>query len=164
MGTDVRIVASPSAADEVETLLRDYDARLSRFRADSELSALNADPRDDVPASALLRDAVGAALADAAAAPAGSSTHAAATTSRPPATSSPGTLRGASRWPRRVRSRRAARAAAPDPRGAWRKVRVDDAPRRSRALRACASTPAAPARATPPTSRRRARGLRARGP
>jgi thiamine biosynthesis lipoprotein len=62
MGTDVRILASPSAAGEVEMLLRDYDARLSRFRPDSELSALNADPRETVPASALLRDAVRAAV------------------------------------------------------------------------------------------------------
>ena len=62
MGSDVRILASPAAADEVEALLRDYDARLSRFRPDSELSALNADPRETVPASALLRDAVRTAL------------------------------------------------------------------------------------------------------
>ena len=62
MGTDVRIVASRAAAAEVEALLRDYDARLSRFRADSELSALNADNRETVPASALLRQAVQVAL------------------------------------------------------------------------------------------------------
>ena len=38
------------------------EARLSRFRPDSELCALNADPRAVVPASALLRAAVRAAL------------------------------------------------------------------------------------------------------
>lgn len=72
MGTRVRIlvgaptregVASPEeAADRVESFLRDYEARLSRFREDSELSALNADPRDEVPASELLCSAVQAAV------------------------------------------------------------------------------------------------------
>jgi FAD:protein FMN transferase len=62
LGTEVRIVVTdPRAcalvgAAEAEVL--DYDARLSRFRADSELCALNADPRNVVPASALLREAV----------------------------------------------------------------------------------------------------------
>ena len=72
MGTRVRIlvgtpsregVASPEeAADRVEAFLRDYEARLSRFRDDSELSRLNADPRDEVPASELLCSAVQAAI------------------------------------------------------------------------------------------------------
>ena len=71
MGTHVRLLVGPpapggpapaDAADAVETLLRDYDRRLSRFRPDSELNALNADPRPVVPASALLRSAVRAAL------------------------------------------------------------------------------------------------------
>ena len=72
MGTQVRIlVGHPSrdglptpegAADRVEAFLRDYEARLSRFREDSELSALNADPRDEVPASDLLCGAVQAAI------------------------------------------------------------------------------------------------------
>ena len=72
MGTRVRIlvgaptregVASPEeAADRVEAFLRDYEARLSRFRVDSELSRLNADPRDEVPASELLCSAVQAAI------------------------------------------------------------------------------------------------------
>ena len=68
MGTDVRIVVGPparpgldppgAAADAVESLLRRYDATLSRFRPDSELSLLNADPREVVPASPLLRSAL----------------------------------------------------------------------------------------------------------
>lgn len=72
MGTRVRIligspvregVPSPEeAADRVESLLRDYEERLSRFRGDSELTALNADPRDEVPASGLLCDSVQAAI------------------------------------------------------------------------------------------------------
>jgi thiamine biosynthesis lipoprotein len=39
-----------------------FDARLSRFKPDSELCALNADPRTAVPASPLMRGAVRAAL------------------------------------------------------------------------------------------------------
>jgi len=72
MGTHMRVVVgapvrddllSPDeAADAVVAYLEDYNARLSRFRADSELSLLNADPRETVPASDLLRDAVRAAL------------------------------------------------------------------------------------------------------
>ncbi|MFM9140212.1 MAG: hypothetical protein ACKOTH_06660, partial [Solirubrobacterales bacterium] len=68
MGTRVRILVGPPAregvdapevaADRVEAFLRDYEARLSRFREDSELSLLNADPREEVPASDLLRSAV----------------------------------------------------------------------------------------------------------
>ena len=72
MGTRVRILVGPparegvdapeAAADRVEGFLRDYEARLSRFREDSELSRLNADPREEVPASGLLRSAVSAAI------------------------------------------------------------------------------------------------------
>lgn len=72
MGSDVRIVVGPparpglappgAAADAVESFLREYDATLSRFRPDSELSRLNADPREVVPASALLRSALHGAL------------------------------------------------------------------------------------------------------
>ncbi|WP_205696853.1 FAD:protein FMN transferase [Conexibacter sp. SYSU D00693] len=62
LGTTVRVVVqAPDArtrADAVVDLVHDFDARLSRFRPDSELCALNADPRWTVPASALLRDAV----------------------------------------------------------------------------------------------------------
>ncbi len=72
MGTRIRILVGPAArtgmpspdaaADRVERFLRAYDGALSRFRPDSELCALNADPRPTVPASPLLRSAVGAAL------------------------------------------------------------------------------------------------------
>ncbi len=80
MGTHIRIVVdAPSragvdppaqAADAIEELLRRYDDALSRFKPGSELCALNEDPRATVPASELLRSAVGAAL-DAAARTAG---------------------------------------------------------------------------------------------
>lgn len=76
MGTHMRVVVgaavasgAPSpevAADRVQDLLADYDRRLSRFKPDSELVALNADPRTTVPASGLLRDAVRVAVETAA--------------------------------------------------------------------------------------------------
>ena len=66
LGTDVRLVVT---GDDAEQRLRrgqeeiaQYDLRLSRFRDDSELCELNADPREEVPASDLLREAVAAAL------------------------------------------------------------------------------------------------------
>ena len=63
LGTDVRVrVDSPLLAARARSAILAYDARLSRFRPDSELSALNADPRDVVPSSALLREAVRAGL------------------------------------------------------------------------------------------------------
>jgi thiamine biosynthesis lipoprotein len=66
LGTDVRIlVEGPYAAELVrlaEVEVRDYDMRLSRFRPDSELCRLNANRRERVPASALLREAVRASL------------------------------------------------------------------------------------------------------
>ena len=65
MGCEMRLIADGVADDRIRAareLLDAIDARLSRFRPDSELSRLNADPRATVPASALLRAAVGAAL------------------------------------------------------------------------------------------------------
>ena len=72
MGSDVRLVIggrldpsqpSPAAAAERERgYVEDFAARLSRFRADSELCALNDDPRERVPCSALLVAAVRAAV------------------------------------------------------------------------------------------------------
>lgn len=66
MGTHMRLFVDSAAARHVagaaRALLEHYDARLSRFRPDSELCRLNADPRATVPASPLLRDAVRAAL------------------------------------------------------------------------------------------------------
>jgi thiamine biosynthesis lipoprotein len=72
MGSDVRLLIghpllagapSPAAAAQREhAYVEDFAARLSRFRADSELSALNRDPRRCVKASALLRTAVRAGV------------------------------------------------------------------------------------------------------
>ena len=63
MGSEARIVvdAPRAVVDEARRWLEAYEARLSRFREDSELSRLNADPRAAVPASGLLRAAVRAA-------------------------------------------------------------------------------------------------------
>jgi FAD:protein FMN transferase len=72
MGSDVRlIVEAPllpglpgpaEAAERERRYIEDFARRLSRFRADSELSVLNADPAREVPASILLRTAVAAGL------------------------------------------------------------------------------------------------------
>ncbi|MFL5780032.1 MAG: FAD:protein FMN transferase [Thermoleophilaceae bacterium] len=71
MGCDVRILvgrgrpgsAAPAEAGAAQrAFVEDLDARLSRFRAGSELSRLNRDPREEVPASPLLCAAVGAGL------------------------------------------------------------------------------------------------------
>jgi thiamine biosynthesis lipoprotein len=72
MGTEIRVLvggrrdsrlAEPDAVlAAVEDELVEFDLRLSRFRPASELSRLNGDPRNEVPASALLRGAVRARL------------------------------------------------------------------------------------------------------
>ncbi len=72
MGTEVRVLIGarlddglpePEAmAAEVESALIDFDRALSRFRPESELSRLNRDPREVVPASTLLRSAVRAGI------------------------------------------------------------------------------------------------------
>jgi thiamine biosynthesis lipoprotein len=72
MGTEIRVLVGariddadpePEAiAASIEEQLAEFDRRLSRFRPDSELSLLNQDPREQVPASALLRAAVGAGV------------------------------------------------------------------------------------------------------
>jgi FAD:protein FMN transferase len=72
MGSDIRLIVDApllgQAALPAQAVARErayiehFAACLSRFRPGSELSALNADPRALVPASALLRTAVRAAL------------------------------------------------------------------------------------------------------
>jgi FAD:protein FMN transferase len=72
MATDVRFVigtpllagtvAADRAAEREREYVVDFAHRLSRFEPDSELTALNHDPRQRVPASALLMAAVGAGL------------------------------------------------------------------------------------------------------
>jgi len=66
MGCEVRVLLEGPNANthgvRAQRWLRDFDARLSRFRPESELCRLNADPRSVVPASPLLRAAVHAGL------------------------------------------------------------------------------------------------------
>jgi FAD:protein FMN transferase len=72
MGSDVRLLVGdrlrpgdPSplhAADRERAFVWEFSDRLSRFRADSELSTLNTSPQSSVAASPLLRAAVGAGL------------------------------------------------------------------------------------------------------
>lgn len=72
MGSDIRLLIgrpllrdalSPALTAERErAYVEDFAARLSRFRDDSELTALNRDPRSRVPASMLLRTAVRAGM------------------------------------------------------------------------------------------------------
>lgn len=113
------------AAAAVRGLLEAIDARLSRFRPDSELSALNRDPRTTVPASPLLRRAVAAALWAAA------RSHGLVDPTLLPALERLG-YRG-SRAHAAPASLDRARAAAPPPRaarahpdGRWRAIAVDD--------------------------------------
>jgi thiamine biosynthesis lipoprotein len=64
-GTQVRILVGPrdqQAARQVERRLRRQHRLLTRFEPSSELSLLNADPRDAVPVSAELGDALRAAI------------------------------------------------------------------------------------------------------
>jgi thiamine biosynthesis lipoprotein len=56
---------APQAAERARRFVAEFDATLSRFKPESELSALNADPRECVPASELMRAAVRAGLAGA---------------------------------------------------------------------------------------------------
>jgi thiamine biosynthesis lipoprotein len=53
---------APAAAERARQFVVEFDAKLSRFKPDSELCALNADPRSRVRASDLLRAAVKAGL------------------------------------------------------------------------------------------------------
>ena len=55
------LLSPETAARTVRCFLERFDARLSRFKPDSELSGLNRDPRRVVPASSLVRDVVRAA-------------------------------------------------------------------------------------------------------
>ena len=69
MGSSIRILAEGPLSSDARLALdgarawtEDFSRRLSRFVPDSELCALNDDPRPVVPASALLRSAVAAGL------------------------------------------------------------------------------------------------------
>jgi thiamine biosynthesis lipoprotein len=72
MGSDIRLIietplqpglpAPEQAAETERAYIEDFARRLSRFRDDSELCALNADPAEEVRASMLMRTAVAAGL------------------------------------------------------------------------------------------------------
>jgi FAD:protein FMN transferase len=71
MGSHVRLLIgepgpgldpAAEAAERARQTILEFDAALSRFKPGSELCALNEDPREAVPASALLRRAVRAGL------------------------------------------------------------------------------------------------------
>lgn len=72
MATDIRLiidapllagtVAPARAAERERRFILDFAHRLSRFEPDSDLTALNHDPRERVPASPLLLAAVGAGV------------------------------------------------------------------------------------------------------
>jgi thiamine biosynthesis lipoprotein len=72
MGSHVRLIIgepgpgmepAPAAAERARRFVVEFDETLSRFKPESELCALNDDPRPRVPASELLRRAVSAGLA-----------------------------------------------------------------------------------------------------
>jgi FAD:protein FMN transferase len=127
MGTSVRLLASPGAPlHAARTLIEDLEAHLTRFDPDSELSRLNADPRDAVPASQALREAVRAALAGAEA------TGGLADPTLLGAVVKAGYARSLVGHPRAdlreaLRAAPIPRPAAPAPEAAWRQVHVDDA-------------------------------------
>jgi len=127
MGTSVRLLAAPGAPlEDARALIEDLEARLTRFDPQSELCALNADPRETVPASGPLRDAVRAAIAGAAA------TDGLADPTLLGAVVRAGYDRSlAGRARADLREALAAapepRPAAPSPTAAWRRVRIDDA-------------------------------------
>lgn len=72
MGSHVRLLIgepgpgmapAATAAEQARRFVQEFDATLSRFRPESELCTLNADPRERVPASELLRTAFRVGLA-----------------------------------------------------------------------------------------------------
>ncbi len=134
MGSRVRLLiggpgpemAAAEAAADARRFVGEFDAALSRFRPESELCALNASPRERVPASPLLRAALraglrAARLSDGLVDPTlvdqieavGYAASRAGLTAEIPLAEA---LRAA---PRR-------RPAAPDPAGRWRRFRLDD--------------------------------------
>jgi thiamine biosynthesis lipoprotein len=127
MGTEIRLLASPAAPlVGVHAELLDWAARLSRFRNDSELCALNADPRDAVRVSRDLAHAVSAAVL------AARQTEGLVDPTLLDALEDAGY--GCSRvgapvasLSQALGSAPARRAARPDPRARWRAVRVDPA-------------------------------------
>lgn len=125
MGTVVRVLRDVDGDVDVRAMFSELERRLSRFDPQSELSRLNADPRPYVPASALLRAAVAAALLAAALSdglvdPTLLSALCRAGYRETRARVEPASL------PRAIEAAPPRRAARADPTGAWRAVEVDD--------------------------------------
>ena len=152
MGTTVRLLADAPARAAPRRASSALAARLTRFDPASELCALNADPRAEVPASPLLRRAVAAALLGA---------------RRTGGLVDPTLLvrargrrlravAGSASSPPRSRPPCAPRplAARPHPAPRWREVDVDDEAARSSGRPGSASTSAAAPRASRPTGPR----------
>lgn len=129
LGTDIRVACTgPDAerrAQRALATIRRVEQRLSRFRADSELSRLNADPRAEVPASQLLRDGVRAALWAARQSGGLVDPTLLGALERVGYTRS---MAGGARRPACVppAPTPTRRRALPDPSGAWQDIRVDD--------------------------------------
>jgi FAD:protein FMN transferase len=127
MGSQVRLLAAPGAPlGAARELIEDLEARLTRFDPESELSRLNRDRREAVPASAPLRAAVAAALDGA------WTTGGLADPTLLGAVVRAGYARSLAGHPRAdVRAALAAapsiRAGAPAADAGWRRMRVDDA-------------------------------------
>ena len=125
MGTVARVVRDADGEVDVGSLFAEIDRRLSRFDASSDLSRLNGDPRDVVPAVPLLRAAVRAALRAASISDGLVDPTLVAALRRAGYGESrahvqpPSLLRGLSCAPPR-------RPARPDPAAKWRAVDVDD--------------------------------------
>ena len=126
MGSSVRLLGVPEAGARRErAFLEQFARRLSRFEPDSELSVLNRDPRDEVPASRLLRAAVAAGLWAAECTgglvdPTLAAALERAGYDRSRAGGEPAPLADA------LDGAPPRRPAAPDPRAVWRRVSVDD--------------------------------------
>jgi thiamine biosynthesis lipoprotein len=127
MGSQVRLLDVPAEdARRERDFLEGFARRLSRFEPDSELCALNRDPREEVPASRLLRTAVSAGLWAAECSgglvdPTLTDALVRAGYGATRAGVAPAALAEA------LVSAPARRPAGPDPRGCWRAVSVDDA-------------------------------------
>lgn len=135
MGCEVRLIVgehrrggrpADRAIEEARRYVAEFEAALSRFNPDSELSRLNADPRPAVPASRLLRAAIHAGLAAAQRTgglvePTLVRALEAAGYAESRADVEPAPLREALLWapPRRP--------ARPHPAQAWRAISIDDA-------------------------------------
>ena len=147
-GTQCGVWAESGAGDARRQLLAWHD-QFSRFRPDSELSRLNADPRPTVPVSETMACLLGVIARCGAGPPAGSSTARSPTRSPPRATRATSAPRSGStpRWRSPRHGRRQAPAA---PRAGRDRGRGSAAPPR-RAVASVSGRPRAAARPSSPS-------------